>query len=111
MILFWVIVILSAPLMSSGIFAGYGQRRFGMKWISDRTTHVDPVCGLVINPAATPLKTCYNGIEIYFCDESCKARFESAPQDYMARQRKGFWRRYLERVNKTTGGRPPSCCH
>jgi hypothetical protein len=25
-------------------------------------------------------------------------------------KRKGLWRRYLDRLNKATGGRPP-CCH
>ncbi|RJQ78138.1 MAG: YHS domain-containing protein [Desulfobacteraceae bacterium] len=69
---------------------------------------IDPVCGMEVDPVKA-VKTCYNGIELYFCTDTCKNRFESAPQDYVVNQRKGFWRRYLERLNKATGGRPPSC--
>lgn len=75
------------------------------------THHIDPVCGMAVDPATAAAKTCYNGIELYFCAEGCRNQFESAPQDYVVNKRKGFWRRYLERLNKATGGKPPSCCH
>lgn len=77
---------------------------------TETKTYVDPVCGMTVDPLAAA-KTCYNGIELYFCDEECRNKFEAAPQDYVTSHRKGFWRRYLERLNKATGGRPPSCCH
>jgi YHS domain-containing protein len=73
--------------------------------------HVDPVCGIVVDPATAAAKTRYNGMDLYFCAEGCKTRFESAPHNYAPTPRKGFWRRYLERLNKATGGKPPSCCH
>lgn len=75
------------------------------------SAYIDPVCGMAVDPRAAPAKTCYNGIELYFCAEGCRQKFEAAPQDYVVSKRKGFWRRYLERLNKATGGRPPSCCH
>ena len=36
------------------------------------------------------------------------------PDKYLDRKepkKKGFWGRYLDRLNKATGGKPPSCCH
>jgi YHS domain-containing protein len=72
-------------------------------------TFVDPVCGMDVRPETAAASTCYNGIQIYFCAEGCRKAFEAAPQHYTLGHRKGFWRRYLERLNKATGGRPPAC--
>jgi YHS domain-containing protein len=74
-----------------------------------KTQFIDPVCGMKVDPATAAARTCYNGIEIYFCAEGCKAAFEAEPQMYTQNRQKGFWRRYLERLNKATGGRPPAC--
>ena len=74
------------------------------------TQYIDPVCGMAVDPATAATKSSYNGTDLYFCAEECRRRFESAPQDYVVHERKGFWRRYLERLNKATGGKPPSCC-
>lgn len=73
------------------------------------STVADPVCGMEVNPLTAAVKTCYNGLEIYFCTQECKSKFEAAPQAYVLSKRKGFWRNYLERLGKATGGRPPSC--
>jgi Cu+-exporting ATPase len=70
---------------------------------------IDPVCGMEVKPDTAAAKTCYNGIEIYFCAESCKKAFESNPQTFTLTKRKGFWRSYLDRLKKATGGRPPAC--
>lgn len=72
--------------------------------------HIDPVCGIKVNPAIAAAQTSYNGIRIYFCTEACRKAFDAQPQSYTLKQRKGFWRRYLDKLNKATGGRPPSCC-
>lgn len=82
-----------------------------MKSVRGHTKYVDPVCGMSVEPETAAARTRYNGVEIFFCAEGCKARFEADPQKYAAAQPKGFWGRYLERLNKATGGRPPSCCH
>ena len=71
---------------------------------------VDPVCGMTVDPAVAVAKTSYNGHQLYFCAEGCKKAFDADPGKFDRRRRKGFWRRYLDRLNKTTGGRPPSCC-
>ena len=69
---------------------------------------IDPVCGMSVDPAAAA-KICYNGIEIYFCAEGCKRSFEANSAKYTTTKRNSFWRRYLDRLNRTTGGRPPAC--
>ncbi len=74
-----------------------------------RKSYIDPVCGMTVNPKTAPATTCYNGIQLYFCAESCRKAFDAEPQNFTVNQRKGFWRRYLDRLNKSTGGRPPAC--
>lgn len=78
-----------------------------------RTNHdknIDPVCGVKVNPAIAAAKTSYNGANIYFCTKICKAVFDSNPKKFMPGKPKGFWSRYIARLNRTTGGKPPSCC-
>jgi YHS domain-containing protein len=70
---------------------------------------IDPVCGKQVDSATAAARTCYNGIQIYFCAEECQTAFEAEPQNYTLNQNKGFWRRYLDRLGKDYGGRPPAC--
>lgn len=77
---------------------------------SQKQTFIDPVCGMSVDPATAAAKTCHNGVEVYFCAEGCKRSFEANPAKFTSRK-KGFWRRYLDRLNKSTGGQPPTCCH
>jgi YHS domain-containing protein len=77
--------------------------------LGDKHTFIDPVCGMPVNPATAPATTCYNGMRLYFCAEACKKAFAAEPQKFSVSKRKGFWRRYLDRLNKATGGRPPAC--
>jgi YHS domain-containing protein len=85
------------------------SRRCCMTASNDQRPFIDPVCGMQVDPATGTARTCYNGIQIYFCGEGCKMAFETEPQKYTQSKEKGFWRRYLDRLNKATGGRPPSC--
>ena len=74
------------------------------------TTIIDPVCGMSVDPATAAAKTCHNGVEVYFCAQGCKQAFETHPQKYTgAKKKKGLWKRYLDRLNKATGGQPPAC--
>lgn len=79
--------------------------------MAKQVEYIDPVCGMKVDPMTAAAQTCYNGIQIYFCAQGCKNAFEAEPQNYTVNKRKGFWKRYLERLNKSTGGKPPSCCH
>ena len=81
-----------------------------MKTRKQATPTIDPVCGMSVDPATAAAKVCHEGVEIYFCAEGCKQAFVAHPQKYAAAgRRKGFWRRYLDRLNKATGGQPPAC--
>ena len=71
---------------------------------------VDPVCGMTVDPAMAAARTTFKGAHIYFCAEGCKKAFDADPVKFVRARPKGFWRRYLDRLNKATGGRPPSCC-
>jgi len=68
-------------------------------------SYADPVCGMAVDPDVAAAQTCYNGVQIFFCAESCKKAFEAEPQKYTLSRSEGYWRRYLD----TTGGRPPAC--
>jgi len=72
---------------------------------------IDPVCGRSVNTAAARFTTGRGAQTRYFCSEDCRGRFrpEASPPPQPA-GKKGFWARYLDRLNKTTGGKPPSCC-
>ena len=74
-----------------------------------KKSFVDPVCGTTVDANLAAAQTCYNGVQIYFCAEGCRKAFEIEPQKYTVSQRKGFWRRYLDRLKKATDGRPPAC--
>ncbi len=71
---------------------------------------IDPVCGMRVHPDSAGGMTSYQGTKVYFCARGCQEKFEAAPHTYPLKKRKGFWQRYLERLNKATGGKPPSCC-
>ncbi len=47
-------------------------------------TSRDPVCGMVVNVAASPYSTTWQGIEFHFCSEQCQDRFIAAPALYAA---------------------------
>ena len=74
---------------------------------------IDPVCGMTVNKDTDTFKSISDGKTFYFCADSCRRSFEADPAKYMGqdlKKRKGFWGRYLEKLNKATGGKPPSCC-
>lgn len=46
--------------------------------------HVDPVCGMHIESAASELRISRNGTDVWFCSDGCLQRFLAAPDDYGA---------------------------
>jgi YHS domain-containing protein len=76
---------------------------------SRKQAFIDPVCGMSVNPSTAAAKTCHNGVEIYFCADGCRRSFEANPEKFATQKKKGLWRRYLDRLNKATGGEPPAC--
>lgn len=73
---------------------------------------IDPVCLMKVTPGEKNLKFTYRMRSYYFCAEGCRKAFEANPEKYLelkSPKRKGWWARYLERLNKATNGKPPKC--
>ena len=73
---------------------------------------VDPVCGMEVDPTRTHLIATHEGCTYYFCAEGCRKSFEANPKKYLKGKhpkRKGLWGRYLERLEKATGGKSLEC--
>ena len=82
--------------------------------INKKNHYIDPVCRMdVVNYDKAPTFD-FNSKIYYFCAEGCRRAFMTDPEKYLkdkATKKNGLWKRYLGRLNKATGGRPPSCCN
>jgi Cu+-exporting ATPase len=47
--------------------------------------HIDPICGMTVDPAAAAGKFEYEGREYYFCSAHCLRKFSASPQAYLNR--------------------------
>src|SRR5262245_28848346 len=47
-------------------------------------THIDPVCGMTVNPDTAAGKSERGGNTYYFCSKGCKTRFDANPERYLA---------------------------
>lgn len=77
-----------------------------------KTSVVDPVCGMEVEPSRTNLLATHEGCTYYFCAEGCRKAFEANPKKYLKGKppkRKGWWGRYLDRLEKVTGGKSLEC--
>ena len=73
---------------------------------------IDPVCGMAVDPKNTRILATHAGCTYYFCAEGCRRAFEVNPKKYINGKhpkRKGLWGRYLERLEKATGGKSLEC--
>lgn len=73
---------------------------------------VDPVCGMTVVPGIKEIITTIDGETYYFCAEGCRHSFEENPQKFLnprPAKKKGLWGRYLERLEKATGGKSMNC--
>lgn len=46
-----------------------------------RSTAVDPVCGMTVDPAKAAGKSEYKGVTYYFCSDHCKRKFDAGPEE------------------------------
>jgi Cu+-exporting ATPase len=46
-------------------------------------TAKDPVCGMTVDPAATPHRHAHRGESYFFCSGGCRAKFAAAPAKYL----------------------------
>jgi YHS domain-containing protein len=73
---------------------------------------IDPVCLMKVAPCKKNIVFTHRMRTYYFCAESCRKAFVANPDKYlesMSSERKGWWSRYLDRLNRATGGKPPKC--
>ena len=74
----------------------------------------DPVCGMSVDPNNRRFTTTYKNCTYYFCAEKCLHTFESNPDKFLNEKpakKKGWWGRYLERLERATDGKSMHCCH
>jgi YHS domain-containing protein len=79
----------------------------------DKRQLIDPVCRMEVTQGSRVPTFTYQSKIYYFCAESCRRAFATEPEKYLQKKparRKGWWGRYLDRLNKTTGGKS-QCCH
>lgn len=80
--------------------------------VKNKRTIIDPVCGMAVTPGAKTIFSCVDGDKYYFCAEGCRQSFEKNPQKFInpkSKIKKGLWGRYLERLEKASGGRAMKC--
>jgi YHS domain-containing protein len=79
---------------------------------SSNQIFIDPVCLMKVAPDKKDLTFTYQMRIYYFCAGTRLKSFEADPEKYlksMTTKRKGLWSRYLDRLNKAAGGKPPKC--
>ena len=72
----------------------------------------DPVCGMSIISKSTALMATVGGQKYYFCTESCRKSFVENPKKFLVLEcdkPKGWWGRYMAKLNKATGGKRMKC--
>jgi len=84
-----------------------------MKQIAKTTNpFIDPVCGMTVNPETAKITAVVEGQSYYFCAESCRKAFVENPKKFFEPEcvkAKSWWGRYMQRLQKATGGKPIKC--
>ena len=73
---------------------------------------VDPVCLMDVDPGGPDIQSTFKAKTYHFCAEGCKKAFESDPGKFLSGKqpkKKGWWGRYLDRLEKATGGKSMKC--
>ena len=47
------------------------------------TNHIDPVCGMIVDPVTTAGELDYKGETYYFCNSHCQHKFSGDPESYL----------------------------
>src|SRR5438477_3559293 len=55
----------------------------GFILMDEMADHIDPVCGMTVDPADASGSVAYRGQTFYFCNPSCVERFRAAPEDFV----------------------------
>jgi Cu+-exporting ATPase len=59
-------------------------------------THIDPVCGMQVNPQNAAGRSAHQGKTFYFCSEDCKKQFDQDPEPYVQWEVREPSREYAE---------------
>ena len=63
-----------------------GRHDHGFDHTHDHHAHdVDPVCGMTVDPAATPHHAEHAGQAFHFCSAGCRSKFVASPATYLAK--------------------------
>ena len=65
----------------------------------------DPVCGMEIGPAGVAGRSEYGGVTYLFCSDSCKAKFDAAPESYAGKSGSAKTSHGLSSKQATDGSR------
>ncbi|MFC1815441.1 YHS domain-containing protein [Thermodesulfobacteriota bacterium] len=79
---------------------------------SNQISFIDPVCNMQVPHGNNNLRVTYKMRTYYFCSAACRSAFEADPEKYLnptPRKPKGWWGRYLDRLQKATGGKAQKC--
>jgi len=75
-----------------------------------KPSDIDPVCGMKVDPGKSEISAVHAGCIYHFCAPGCREAFERNPEKYLKGAKpKGWWGRYLARLEKATGGKSMSC--
>jgi Cu+-exporting ATPase len=72
-----------APKMPKRALTGQGDD------MSDKTTAIDPVCGMTVDTATAEYRSFRNGEAYYFCSAGCKEAFDKDPAKFATAGTKG----------------------
>ena len=73
---------------------------------------IDPVCHMKVPKDSKVPSYLFRSNINYFCANTCRDAFIANPDKYLHKnspRHKGLWGRYLDQLNKVTGGKPPRC--
>jgi beta-phosphoglucomutase family hydrolase len=67
--------------------AGARQPAPPVEHVPSQGSVIDPVCGMILEPAAAVTFTIRDGSTVYFCGRACRELFEAGPQAYTRAER------------------------
>lgn len=56
----------------------------------DNKEHIDPVCGMTVDPDQAPYHTNYQGRQITFCSKHCLEKFNAHPEEFLTSSKKNL---------------------
>jgi P-type Cu+ transporter len=57
--------------------------------VTDKTTAIDPVCGMTVDTATAEYRSFHDGKAYYFCSAGCKVGFDKDPEKFIGASAKG----------------------